>query len=296
MSQSKRAGLPSISIPPTVLVLLSTFSAQLGSSFAKILFGQIGPGGTVLLRLGFGALIMLTLSRPKFRGYRRQDYLTAVIFGVTFACMNSLFYAAIARIPLGIAVAIEFVGPLSVAVAQSRRAIDFLWIVLAIAGILLLTPFVGVSTLDLLGAIFALLAGVFWAIYILVNVRVGQAFQGGTGLTIALCVGAVIVLPYGIVSGGARLLKPSVLLMGLGVSLFSSVIIYLLELEALRKLPSRVFGVLMSIEPAIAALLGFIILHERLSMQDLLAIALVIVASLGSSLSSRDNKPVEQPV
>ena len=209
-----------------------------------------------------------------------------MVFGLALAAMNLSLYLAIDRIPLGVAVTLEFVGPLGVAVAGSRRLLDGLWVVLAATGVLLLAPLnvLGATDLDPVGVAFALLAGVFWASYILLSARVGGAFPGGTGLVISLCVGTLVLLPIGIAIGGYALLDPKLLLMGLGVAILSSAIPYSLELSALRTLPTRVFGVLMSLEPAVAALVGFLVLGELLDWRAVAAIVLVTVAAAGASL------------
>ncbi len=272
-------------VPPTSLVLLSIFSVQIGAAIAKNLFADLGPGGTVFLRISFAALVLTLLWRPRIRGYTRREYLVALIFGLTLAAMNFSLYIAIDRIPLGVAVTLEFTGPLGVALVGSRRALDLLWIVLAAAGILLLAPLgvLGTSDLDPVGVMFALLAGTFWASYIIFSARTGSAFPGGTGLVIALCIGTVVLLPIGILGGGYALLEPRLLLLGFGVAMLSAAIPYSLEMKALRKVPARVFGVLMSLEPAVAALVGFIILGERLGTKSIVAILLVSVAAAGAS-------------
>ncbi len=272
-------------VPPPGLVLLAVGSVQLGAAVAKSLFDELGPSGTVFLRVGFAALVLLLIWRPRVSGYTRGHYLVAVVFGLALAGMNYSLYLAIDRIPLGVAVTLEFVGPLGVAVAGSRRLLDLLWAVLAAAGILLLAPLgvLGGVDLDPVGVALALLAGSFWASYILFSARTGSIFPGGTGLVIALCVGAVVLTPVGIAGGGYALLDPWLLLAGFGVAMLSSAIPYSLELEALRKLPARVFGVLMSLEPAVAALIGFLILGERLGLRSIAAILLVTVAAAGAS-------------
>ena len=271
--------------PPTGLVLLSIGSVQLGAAIAKGLFDELGPTGTVLLRVGFAALVLLVLWRPSVRGFARGGYLVAVLFGLALAAMNLTLYLALDRIPLGVAVTLEFVGPLGVAVAGSRRLLDLLWAVLAAVGILLLAPLniLGDADLDPVGVALALLAGCFWASYIVLSARTGSAFPGGTGLVIALCIATVALVPVGIIGGGLALLDPWLLLVGFGVAMLSSAIPYSFELEALRKLPARLFGVLMSLEPAVAALMGFLILGERLGLRALGAVALVTVAAVGAS-------------
>ncbi|HKH12904.1 MAG TPA: EamA family transporter [Rubrobacter sp.] len=285
-SSAREPAKRSRGIPPTGLVLLSIGSVQFGAAIAKGLFDSVGPGGTVLVRILLSTLILMVLWRPKLGGYARGDYGLAVVFGLALAAMNLSLYLAIDRIPLGVAVTLEFVGPLGVAVAGSRRLLDGLWAVLAAAGVLLLAPLdvLGTTNLDPIGVMFALLAGAFWASYILLSARVGGAFPGGTGLVISLCVGTVVLLPVGITSAGFALLDPKLLLLGLGVAVLSSAVPYSLELSALRTLPTRVFGVLMSLEPAVAALVGFLILGELLDRRAVAAMLLVTTAAAGASL------------
>ena len=273
-------------------MIFPIFSVQLGAALAKSLFDSLGPGGMVFLRIAFAALMLFLLVRPKLGGYDRAGYLVAGLFGLTLAGMNLSLYLALDRIPLGVAVTLEFVGPLGVAVAGSRRLLDLLWVVLAAAGILLLAPLgvLGGMDLDPVGVAFALLAGCLWASYILLSARTGSAFPGGTGLVIALCVGTFVLFPFGIAGAGYALLDPKLLLACFGVAMLSSAIPYSLELEALRKLPARVFGVLMSLEPAVAALAGLVVLGERLEMRAVAAIIFVTIAAAGASLFGRRDK------
>jgi inner membrane transporter RhtA len=238
----------------------------------------------VLLRTGFAALVLCLLARPRLSGHTRGDVAVALVFGLALAAMNLSFYAALERIPLGIAVTIEFIGPLAVAIGGSRRALDGLWVVLAGAGIVLLAR--GGGDLDPAGIWLALLAGVFWAAYILLSVRTGRVFPNASGLAIAMAVGTVLLTPVGIAGGGAELVDPELLAIGFAVAMLSSAIPYTLELEALRRLPARVFGILLSLEPAMAALMGFLILGEGLRVRDAAAIVLVATASAGASLTS----------
>jgi inner membrane transporter RhtA len=269
-------------VHPTVLVIVAVGSVQFGSALAKTLFDQVGPGGTVFLRLLLAALVLTLIWRPTIKGHGRRDLWLVFWFGVCLACMNMAFYASLDRIPLGVAVTFEFVGPLGVAVWGSRRAIDLVWVALAAIGIVLLSDF-GSSDLDALGVGFALLAGAFWAAYILLSARVGRVFQGGSGLALSMVVGAVLLVPVGVADAGADLLVIGVLATALAVSLLSSAIPYTLEMEALRRLPEAVFGVLMSIEPAVAALAGFLVLGESLSTREVVAILFVVAASAGAA-------------
>ena len=265
-------------------------STQTGGAVAKTLFDDLGPAATVFLRVAFAAVLLVALWRPRVAGRSRHDLLLAVAFGLALSAMNLSFYEAIDRIPLGIAVTIEFAGPLAVAVAGSRRALDALWVVLAATGILLLARGGG-ADIATSGVLLALLAGVFWAAYILLSARAGRAWAGGSGLAVAMAVGGTALIPIGVAGGGSELLRPELLAAGAGVALLSSAIPYSLELEALRRLPTRVFGILMSIEPGIAALAGFVILGEELRLRDVAAIALVGTASAGASLTARELDP-----
>ena len=269
-------------MPPTVLVLLAVSSVQFGAALAKTLFDEIGAGGTVFLRAAAAALVLALVWRPRVRGHSSRELGLVVVFALALAGMNLAFYSSIDRIPLGIAVTFEFVGPLGVAVFGSRKPLDLLWVALAAAGILLLSDF-GSGDLDRLGVGLALLAGAFWAAYILLSVRVGQAFPGGSGLALAMVVATVPLAPVGIAEAGSELLVPSVLLAAAGVGILSSAFPYALELEALRRMPAGVFGVLMSLEPGVAALAGYVLLGEALVTREIAAIVLVVAASAGAA-------------
>jgi inner membrane transporter RhtA len=274
------------------LVMGAVASVQLGAAVATTLFDDLGPAGTVLLRTGFAAIALLLLWRPQIRGKEPVALRDAVLFGLALAAMNLSFYGALDRIPLGIAVTLEFTGPFAVAVAGSRRASDLLWVALAAAGIVLLSPGIH-GSLDVTGALLALLAGVFWATYIVLAARVGRAFSGGQGLTLAMVIATVVLLPSGIIAGGSDLGDPALLASGLAVALLSSAIPYSLELEALRRLPKGTFGVLMSLEPAVAALVGLVALGQDLSTTEVVAIALVVAASAGALSTAVTPSPVE---
>jgi inner membrane transporter RhtA len=268
--------------PSAGLVLGAIASVQFGSALAATLFSRIGPAGAVTLRLTTAAVILAAIWPPSTRGRTRSELRLAVLFGLVLAGMNLSFYEALHRIPLGIAVAIEFVGPLSVALIGSRRAIDVLWAALAALGIVALTRG-DVHAIDGVGVALALLAGALWGTYIILNARVGRTFAGSTGLALAMCAGALALLPVGIASAGARLLEPRSLLPGIAVGVLSSVIPYSFELEALRRIRTSVFGVLMSLEPAVAALAGFIVLGQGMTARMIGGIALVSIASVGAS-------------
>jgi inner membrane transporter RhtA len=272
--------------PSPALLLGAIGSVQFGAAIAATLFRQIGPGGAVWLRLLFGTAILVPLWRPRVRGYARRELLLACLFGVVLGTMNFSFYSAIHRIPLGVAVTLEFVGPLAVAIAGSRRALDLVWVALAVLGILALTRG-GVQHLNGLGVAFALFAGALWACYILLNARMGRSFEGATGLSLAMCVASLLTLPVGIAQGGSHLLEPRSLLLGATVGLLSSAIPYSFENEALRRIDPAVFGVLMSIEPAMGALAGFIVLGQGLGPRALVGIGLVVIASGGAARRAR---------
>jgi inner membrane transporter RhtA len=263
------------------LVFAAIATLQVGAAFAVTLFDELGPAGAALLRLGIAALALLAWWWPRLRGHARADLAVIAVFGLALGTMNLAIYEAMDRIPIGVAVTIEFAGPLGLAVALSRRALDLLWVALAAAGILLLTNPFGASGLDAAGVGFALLAAAAWALYIPISARTGRLFPGGGGLALAMAFGALLVAPAGIAQGGERLLEPALLAAGAAVALASSVIPYSLELESLRRIPARVFGVLMSLEPAVAALAGFVVLGQALGALDLFAIALVVAAGAG---------------
>ncbi|HTU98381.1 MAG TPA: EamA family transporter [Solirubrobacteraceae bacterium] len=272
--------------PSGGLVIGGIASVQVGGALAVHLFRYVGPGGAVMLRMVTAAIVLLAISPPRLRGRALSGLPVAVVFGLVLAGMTLSFYNAAHRIPLGIAVALEFVGPLTVAVAGSRRVVDLLWVGLAVAGIVALTRG-GAQPISGLGVFFALLAGSLWGCYILLSARVGRAFERGAGLTVALCVAAVVTLPIGVAAAGSALVAPRSLALGAAVGLLSSAIPFSFEMEALRRIAASLFGVLMSLEPAVAALTGFLILGQQLSARALIGIALVVAASGGASMRSR---------
>jgi inner membrane transporter RhtA len=273
--------------PSGALVLGGIASVQFGAALATTLFDRVGPAGTAFLRLAFGSVVLLAVWRPRLAGRSRSELSLAALFGLVLAGMNVCFYGAIDRIPLGIAVALEFVGPLTVALLGSRRRLDLLWVALAAVGILALTRH-GPGGLDALGAGLALIAGALWGTYIVVNARLGRVFEGGTGLALAMCVGTVAAAPLGLVEGAGQLLSAEALLVGAGAGVLSSAIPYSFEVEALRRIRPAVFGVLMSLEPAVAALAGLLLLGQHLGGRVLAGIALVTVASIGAARTGRE--------
>ena len=278
------------SVPPPGLILLGIVSVQVGAGLAKNLFAVLPPGAVVLLRLLTAAVVLLAFARPKPAGRSWRDLALAGTFGVSLAFMNFAIYQSFARIPLGIAVTVEFLGPLAVAVAASRRKLDLLWALLAGGGVLMLAKG---GSVEVVGVLWALLAGCAWAAYILFSAAVGRRFSGSSGLTIAMCVGTVAMLPAGVWEGGSALLKPEYLAIGAGVGLLSSAIPYALEMEALRRVPPKVFSILMSLEPAVAALVGVVLLGEILGARQWLAIGCVVAASIGSTRTARGAPPPE---
>ncbi|MFI5637949.1 EamA family transporter [Streptomyces goshikiensis] len=269
---------------PVALVVSAGISVQFGAALAVMVMPRVGAAGVVTLRLAAAAVVLLLICRPKVRGHSRSDWTTVVWFGVTMAGMNGLFYQAIDRIPLGPAVTLEVLGPLALSVAVSRRLVNLLWAGLALAGVVLLSTHGGggFGGLDPLGAALALGAGGMWAAYIVFSARTGRRFPQADGLALAMAVAALLSLPLGVLEAGSDLLLPGTLALGVGVAVLSSVLPYTLELLALRRLPAPTFAILMSLEPAIAAAAGFLVLHQAMSGLDALAIALVIAASMGA--------------
>ena len=271
---------PTDRVPPVALVLTAIGSVQFGAALATTLFDELGPSGTTLVRLAIAAAILLVLWRPDPRAYTPAQLRLAALFGLVLGGMNLSFYLALDRLALGVAVTLEFVGPLGVAVATSRRRADLGWAALAAGGIVLLAD-PGGDSVDRLGVVLALIAGGCWAAYILLAQRAGPSFEGGRGVALAMVVAALVPLVPGLLEGGGALLDWRLLLLGAGVAILSSVIPYSLEFEALRRLPANVFGVLMSLEPGVAALAGFLVLGQALGVRELVAIALVVTASVG---------------
>ena len=283
-SLTASAGRAFGAIPPTALVLVGIVSVQVGSALAKHLFSAVGSFGTVALRLFFAAAVLMLLWRPSLR-MNRRTWAVVLSYGVILGLMNLCFYLALARLPLGIAVTIEFLGPLAVALAGSRRWPDAFWAVLAAGGVVLLME--GRGDLNLVGLLFALAAGTCWGLYILVGAALGRHTTEGNGLALGMAVAALVAVPFGVADSGTALIEPWVLVAGLGVALMSSVIPYSLDLEALRKIPPRVFGILMSLEPAMAALIGLIVLQESLYWSQWIAVLCVVAASAGATRGAR---------
>ena len=265
----------------------SLVSLSLGTSFAKSLFPMVGAAGTTTFRLVFATAILMLLWRPWRRSWEHSDWPALAAYGLTLGTMNLLFYNAIKTIPFGLAIAIEFSGPLAVAIWNSRRWLDGLWVLLAISGLALLLPLPGLdsSALDPAGVAFALAAGACWALYIVFGQRVSKRF-GAMATPMGMLFAALAVLPFGVAQAGSALLDTSLLAAGLGVAILSSAIPYSLEMYALRHLPKQTFSILLSLEPATGAVAGWLVLGEQLSPLQLLAMALVMVASMGSAWSN----------
>jgi len=281
--------------PGVALALASMTTIQLGAALSEPMFDRVGAAGTVALRLVLAALMLWPFARPRLRGRSRADLGAAVALGACSGLLTLSFFEAIARIPLGVAVTIEFLGPLGVALAGSRHARDVAWVLLAGAGVVLLTVGNGAGEpLEAAGVAFAAVAAACWAAYILLTKRVGARWAGFEGLSVSLAVAAVVSLPLGIAGAGSELLEPAVVLAGIGLALLIPLLPYALELVALRRLPTALFGVIMSLEPAIAALLGFLILDQALAVTGVVAIAMVSVASAGATLGARE-APDEPP-
>ncbi len=269
-------------------LLVGGVSTQFGAAYATTLFDRVGAAGTVFLRLLFAAAILFVVFRPRLAGRSRRELGEVALLGLALAVMNFGYYQAIARQPIGPTVTLEFIGPLLIAVWGSRRPLDFVWILFAAAGVTLLG---GGGSLTAAGAAFTLVAAVGWASYILLSARIGQDWAQASGLTAGMIVGAIAVAPVGIADGGADLLSPGLLAAAVAVAVVSSVVPYSLEMFALREIPRHVFGVLMSLEPAIGCLAGLLVLGQVLGVSDLVAVALVIVASAGATLGATRPAP-----
>ena len=284
---------PSLStrLYPIVLLLIAMASIQTGASLAKGMFPLIGAQGTTALRLIFASLFMLILLRPWRARLTWRTLRTVMIYGIALGCMNLLFYMSLRTVPLGIAVALEFTGPLAVAILASRRAVDFAWVALAVLGLLLLIPMGDTQAgIDPVGASYALGAGVCWALYILYGQKAG-ADNGVQTAALGVMIAAVFIAPIGIAHAGTALLDLALIPTAIAVAVLSTALPYSLEMVALTRLPARTFGTLMSMEPAIGALSGLMFLHEVLSTTQWLAIGAIIMASIGATLTMRAEHP-----
>ena len=286
MSQKSKTGGTWVAVGA---LLVSIFCFQIGASIAKQLFPLVGAEGAVGLRVGLSALILIPFARPWRARLTRDNWRALAVYGVSLGMMNFLFYMALRTIPLGIAVALEFSGPLAVALISSRRGIDFLWIALAVAGLAILLPIHGgVPKLDWTGVALALGAGVCWALYIVFGQKAG-AQHGQLATTLGIIVAACVIFPIGLVHAGTALFRLDVLPLGIGVAILSSAFPYTLEMIALRRLPTQAFGTLMSLEPAAGALMGLVLLGEHLTPLQWLAIGIVVLASMGTALTVKSD-------
>ncbi|WP_022878182.1 DMT family transporter [Microbacterium sp. B19] len=276
------------------LVLVGLACQEVGASFAVLLFPRTGPLGIVMLRLVFSALLLLAIARPRLRGHTAGAWRSVVWFGVVLASMNGLFYLALNRLPLGVTVTIEVLGPLTLSILTATGIARWLWAGLALAGVVALGAG-GWDRLDALGVVFALGAAASWALYILASARVGREFPRLDGLALAMSVGAVIALPFGIAQAQGALLRPDVLALGAAVAVLSSTIPYALELIALRRLPASAFAIMMSLGPATASLAGFLLLGQHLSWLEIAGIGLVIAASIGA-VTAAGRRPASEPI
>ncbi len=272
---------------PFLAILGSVTALGIGTSWAKqVLFPAVGAQGTTAVRVGLSAVLMLLLWRPWRWRLSRADATAIACYGAALGAMNLMFYMSLRTLPFGLAVAIEFSGPLAVAIWSSRRAVDFVWVALAVAGLGMLLPLgLNGSTLDPMGVFYALAAAVFWALYIVFGKRAGH-LHAGHSVSLGLLMAAIVVVPVGVVHAGAALLTPTVLLVGLGVAAISSAIPISLEMMALKRLPKEAFGIMISMEPAVAAVLAVGLLGEYLSLLQWLAITCIVAASMGSALTA----------
>lgn len=283
---------PSFPLLPLLALLGAMCSLSVGTSMAKSIFPTLGAAGVTLVRAATATLILAIVWRPWRRTVARGDWPTLLGYGASIGLMNLLFYEAVSRVPFGVAVAFEFCGPLAVAIFASRKVVDFAWVALAIVGVALLLPIgANVGRLDPVGVAFALGAGACWAIYILIGARAGRRLHGGHATSLGMAIATLVVLPFGVARGGTALLDWHPLLIGVGVGLMSGAVPFSLEMYALARLPRRTFSVLLSMEPALAALAGLILLGERLTPLQTLAIACVVTASIGSAANARSEPP-----
>jgi len=275
-----------VSIPPVPAVLLSIISVQGGAAIAKGIFPVLGAAATSSLRIVLSALILVIYNRPNLKNLTSAQWKLVSIYGITLGFMNLVFYLAIERIPLGLGVTLEFIGPLVLALTGSKKALDFLWVILAAAGIALIAPWKS-EGLDLLGIFLALLAGVFWATYIVIGGRISKIMDSGKAVTIGMLFASIVIIPFALAGGILDNIKPGIFVAGLALALLSSAIPFTLEMKALRKIPAKTFSILMSLEPAAGALSGMIFLHEYLSVLEWLAVFLVVVASAGAAITRK---------
>lgn len=293
--------IKSLSIPPIPAVLFAIISVQSGAAIAKTLFPVLGASATASLRIGISALILLAVYRPNLFHITAKQWKIVIPYGLSLGAMNLIFYLAIERIPIGLAVTLEFFGPLLVAVLGSKRILDYLWVALAAIGIALIAPWTN-NEIDLWGVVFALLAGGFWAVYIILGGKISKIMNGGQAVATGMLFGSLLIIPFGIAGKGLLLLTPTYLYMGIALALLSSAIPFTLEMKALGQLPARTFSILMSLEPAAAAICGLLFLSERLNTNEIIALCCVVIASAGSTITSKrtaelkDDEKLKNPI
>ncbi|MFB9080352.1 DMT family transporter [Flavobacterium procerum] len=273
-------------IPAIPAVLLAILSVQCGAAIAKTLFPALGAAATASIRIGVSAIILLIAYRPNLKKITPQQWKIVVPYGLSLGAMNLVFYYAIERIPIGLAVTLEFIGPLLVAIFGSKRLVDYCWVLLAAIGILLIAPWNN-AKIDSIGVVFALLAGAFWAAYIILGGRISKIMNGGQAVSTGMLFAAILILPFGFLGNGLTNLTPTFFGMGVALALLSSAIPFTLEMKALGQLPPRTFSILMSLEPAAASICAFIFLYEKLSFYEILAVVCVVIASAGSTLTAK---------
>jgi len=273
-------------IPPWAFVVLGVVSAEVGAGFAKELFAAAGTSGVVFIRTLIAALLFNIIWRPKVFGYTRKDYLYVLAYGATIAIMMLTFYVSISRIPLGVSVAICFCGPLGLALITSRRMSDVVWVIAAGFGVLLLSPFTN-SSIDPVGVLFAIISGITWAVYSVVAGRASKAFPNNGGLAIGMTIAALIAMPFGLEGATHVLSSPGLAALGVFVALLSSALPFAAQYQALKLLPARVFGILSSLEPVVALVVGAVMLHEALVLREVVGIVLVTIAAAATARSSK---------
>lgn len=273
-------------IPPIPAILLAVVSVQGGAAIAKTIFPFMGAMGTASLRIVLSAFILLIVYRPNFKKISKEQWKSVIPYSIVLGAMNISIYLSLARIPLGLAVTLEFIGPLLLAIITSRKALDFLWAMLATIGIILIAPWNSdTNNIDLIGVLLALLAGIFWAAYIVFGSKTSKVMDSGEAVSIGMLVASCIVIPFAIAEGNLVEITPKLFILGVAIALFSSAIPFTLEMNALKHIPAKTFSILISLEPAVAALCGLLFLKEELSIFEWTAILLVIIACAGSTLS-----------
>jgi inner membrane transporter RhtA len=275
-----------VNIPPIPAVLFAIISVQSGAAIAKGLFPVIGAAGTASLRIGISALLLVSVYRPNLLKITSKQWKFVIPYGLSLGAMNLVFYLSIERIPIGLAVTLEFIGPLLVAVLGSKRIIDFFWVLLAASGIVLIAPWSS-NGIDLLGVLFALLAGALWAAYIVLGGKISKIMKGGDAVATGMLFATILIVPFGILGNGLNSLTPKLFSLGIALALLSSAIPFTLEMKALGQLPARTFSILMSLEPAAASICALIFLQEYLTFNEVLAVFFVVIASAGSTITSR---------